>query len=95
MVSQFDAKISISPDVMIRQIAGESVLLDLKTERYFGLDDTSTRMLGALIEAKSVEAAYTVLAAEFDVAGDQLRRDMSDFIEELLQLGLVQTADPS
>jgi hypothetical protein len=90
MVTQFDLKVSVSPDVMIRQVGGESVALDLKTERYLGLDETATRMWEVLTAAESVEAAYTVLAGEFDVDGEQLRRDLDDFIQELLQLGLIQ-----
>jgi hypothetical protein len=30
--------------VLIRRLDGESVLLNLKSERYFGLDATGTRM---------------------------------------------------
>ena len=44
MVIPFDSKRFISPDVMVRQVGGESVLLDLKTERYLGLDEVATRM---------------------------------------------------
>lgn len=89
MVTQFDSKISISPDVMIRQVGGESVVLDLKTERYLGLDEVATRMWQVLTSADSIEAAHQSLLAEFDVQGEQLRRDLDEFVQELLQLGLI------
>jgi hypothetical protein len=90
MVTQFDAKISISPDVMIRQVGGESVVLDLKTERYLGLDEVATSMWQALTRAESIEAAFQSLLTEFDVEGQQLRRDLDEFVQELLQLGLIE-----
>jgi len=34
-----DRKISAAPNVMAQDLAGESVLLDMQSEQYFGLDD--------------------------------------------------------
>ena len=90
MVTPFDSKISVSPDVMVRQVGGESVVLDLTTERYLGIDEVGTRMWQLLFGADSIEAAYRSLLAEFDVEDEQLRRDLDDFVQELLQLGLIQ-----
>ena len=39
-----DRKISAAPNVMAQDLAGESVLLNLQTEEYFGLDDVGTRI---------------------------------------------------
>ncbi len=89
MLTQFDSKMSISPDVMIRQVGGESVVLDLKTERYLGLDEVATSMWLALTKAESIEAAYQSLLTEFDVGDEQLRTDLDEFVQELLQLGLI------
>ena len=90
MVTRFDSKVSLSPDVMVREVGGETVVLDLKTEKYLGLDEIATSMWQALTAAESVEAAYEVLAANYDVEGEQLRRDLDDFIQELIKLGLIE-----
>src|SRR2546423_635343 len=90
MTLAFDSTISISPDVMIRKVGEESVLLDLKTERYLGLDDVSARFWDLLTSGESIQSAYEALLAEFEVEPDRLREDLDDFVRELVQLGLVE-----
>jgi hypothetical protein len=90
MALAFDSTISASPDVMIRKVGEESVLLDLKTERYLGLDDVSARFWDLLTSGGSIQSAYDTLLAEFEVDPDRLRNDLDDFIQELVQFGLVE-----
>jgi len=40
----FSDKITVPDTVLFRELDGESVLLNLKTESYLGLDDVGTRM---------------------------------------------------
>lgn len=94
MALAFDSTISISPDVMIRKVGEESVLLDLKTERYLGLDDVSARFWDLLTSGGSIQAAYDTLLAEFEVDPDRLRHDLDDFVQELVQFGLVEQRQP-
>jgi len=93
VVTQFESRVSASPDVMVRQVGEESVVLNLKTEQYMGLDDIATSMWNALTTSESVEAAYKGLAANYDVDGEQLRRDLDDFVQELIRLGLIAVGD--
>ncbi len=90
MTIAFDSTITISPDVMVRKVGEESVLLDLKTERYLGLDDVSSRFWEVLTDGGSMNSAYDSLLAEFEVSPDRLRNDLGAFVQELLRLGLVQ-----
>lgn len=82
-------RVSARDGVMFREIAGESVLLNLDSETYFGLDEIGTRMWNVLVGAPSIEAAYEVLVAEFEVESGALRADLSEFIEKLAGAGLV------
>lgn len=79
--------------VLVRELGGESVLLNLDTESYFGLDDVGTRMWIALTEAGSVESACQRLLPEFEVEPETLRRDVEDFVEALAKSGLVAVVD--
>ena len=79
--------------VLYREIAGESVLLNLGSESYFGLDEVGTRMWAALTTAPSIEAAYQDLLEEFEVDAETLRSDLSAFIARLAQAGLVAVED--
>jgi hypothetical protein len=90
MTLPFDAIISISPDVMVRKVGEESVLLDLKTERYLGLDDVSARFWDLLTSGEPIQSAYDKLLEEFEVEPEQLRNDVDAFVQELIQFGLIE-----
>ena len=76
-------------EVLISNLQEESVILNLNSERYFGLDDVGTRMLSVLTNSDSIEAAYESLAREYDVDRQVLRQDLIVLVENLLQQGLV------
>jgi hypothetical protein len=86
----FSSNVSVPDDVMTRQVGDETVLLDLKSAKYLGLDDVSTRIWQVLTGGSSIQSAYEALVAEFDVDPEQLRKDLDDFVQELLDLGLVK-----
>jgi len=79
----WQARAVASPAVMIRQLGEESVLLDLSTQAYFGLDETGTRMWAALTQASNLEAAFATLRDEYEVEPARLRADMGRFVEAL------------
>lgn len=85
----FSDRVRIPDDVLISQLQEESVILNLDSERYFGLDEVGTRMLTVLSTSNSIEAAYELLLDEYDVDGQALRQDLTSLIENLLQQGLV------
>ena len=90
MTLAFNSIIAVSPDVMIRKVGEESVLLDLKTERYLGLDDVSARFWDLLTSGEPIQSAYDTLLQEFDVDPERLRDDLDAFVQELIQFGLVE-----
>jgi len=87
----FSSRAQIAPEVIIQEVGGESVLLDLKTERYLGLNEVGTRMWQALLESDSIQAAYETLQAEYDATPQQLEEDLRDFIDRLLANNLITT----
>jgi hypothetical protein len=90
MTLPFDSIISISPDVMVRKVGEESVLLDLKTERYLGLDDVSARFWDLLTSGEPIQSAYDKLLEEFEVEPERLRNDLDAFVHELIEFGLIE-----
>lgn len=89
MAISFSDRVTVPDEVLISNLQDESVLLNLNSERYFGLDDVGTRMLSVLSASKSIETAYERLLAEYDVDPQLLRSDLTSLIENLLQQGLV------
>ena len=71
---------------------GRAVLLDLRSERYFGLDESGTRFWAVLSEGRTVEEAVQLLADEYDASVDQLRSDARAFAERLVDAGLLEVA---
>jgi hypothetical protein len=88
----FARRVSIPADVLIQELAGEAVLLNLKTEQYFGLDPVGVRMWQLLVAEPSIQTAYERLLDEYDAEPEQLQRDLTELIEQLVAHGLVDIA---
>lgn len=80
-------------DVLSQTVVGESVLLDLRSQKYFGLNEVGTRAWQLLQESSDVAAIQARLLAEYAVAPEQLERDLDDLLARLLQAGLVEERD--
>jgi len=89
MVS-FTDRASVPSHVLVRFLEGESVLLNLETERYFGLDGTGTRMWKAVTAAPEIQTAYEELLREYDVDAEQLRSNLTELLGRLLENGLLE-----
>lgn len=89
MAISFSDRVTVPDEVLISNLQDESVILNLNSERYFGLDNVGTRMFSVLSESNSIEAAYERLLAEYDVDPQLLRINLTALIENLLQQGLV------
>ena len=76
--------------VLVRLLDRESVLLNLETERYFGLDETGTRMWQVVTDAPSLDVAYEQLLTEFDVEPELLRSNYLELLDRLVDNGLLQ-----
>jgi hypothetical protein len=89
MVS-FADRAEVLPHVLVRFLDKESVLLNLETERYFGLDETGTRMWQVVTTAPNIDAAYQELQNEFDVESELLRLHFTELLGRLVDNGLLQ-----
>jgi DNA integrity scanning protein DisA with diadenylate cyclase activity len=88
----FESKVTVPAHVMVRVLDREAVLLNIETEKYFGLDEVGTRMWQLTTTAANVEAAYQALLAEYDVEPAQLRQNLGDLLEKLSAAGLLKAA---
>ena len=90
----FSDRVIVPSDVLIRFLDQESVLLNLNTERYFGLDSVGTRIWQLITSSPSIEDAYRKLLEEFEVNPQVLRSNLADLLDHLLENGLI-TAQPA
>lgn len=95
MTKLFESTVVKAQDVLHRQIGEEAVVLHMEKEQYMGFDEIANRMWQVLTTSPSIQAAYDILLAEFDVEADKLRRDLDDFVQELVHLGLVHVENHS
>jgi hypothetical protein len=77
---------------MARQVDDETVLLDLATGTYFGLDPVGGRAWSLLGSGKCLAEVCDVLIEEFEVTRDVLERDVVALVEQLLERKLVTVA---
>ena len=89
----FSQKVSSPEDVLFRDMGGESVLLNLDNENYYGLDEVGTRMWDVLTTSTSIQTAYETLLAEYDVAPEVLQQDITRLVEDLVAQGLLELSD--
>ncbi len=85
-----NSKVRLTDSVLMEDLAGEAILLDLASEDYFALDLVGTRILSVLNEVNSIQAAYEVLLSEYAVEPEELKQDLLEYVQELRQDGLVE-----
>ena len=78
-----------SPRVLHQELSGESVLLDLRTEQYFGLDAIGTRVWQALHSGQDLDALADELVGQYEVSRERVRADIGLLVQQLLDAGLV------
>jgi len=85
--------VSVPENVLFRELDGESVILSLESDAYFGLDDVGTRMWQQLTSQPTIQDAYDALLKEYDVEPDVLRADVAKLVTELVAAGLLALND--
>ena len=93
MEPNLHARVRVPESVVFRELDGEAVLLDLDSERYFGLDAVGTRMWACLTTCESLGAACDALILEYDVEPERLERDLLDLVGQLVEQGLLEFGD--
>jgi hypothetical protein len=90
-----DTTVNVAREVVFKELRGESVLLDLSSGMYFGLDETSTRLWQMLSAHGSLRRTFDEMLSEFDVEADQLERDLVAFVGSLVRCKLVRVNEPT
>ena len=81
----------VAPDnVLVRELAGEAVLLNLKNEKSYGLDEVGYRIWAVLTAKGSIAEAFVHLLSEYDVEPTRLRQDVEELICQCVEHGLLQ-----
>jgi hypothetical protein len=84
------AFVEISPEVLFQKLNDGSVLLDLVSEQYIGLDAVATSIWQLLTEDGDTERVVAKMLEKYEVDEERLRSDLALFIEQLHAQGLAK-----
>ena len=79
-----------SRDQVASDLGGETVLLGLRTARYYGLAEVGARIWELLREPISVSAISETIAREYEVSLERCEADVLRFLEELAEQELIE-----
>ena len=82
--------IHISNNVLAQEVAGETVLLDLASESYFGLDAVGTRIWQLLQAGKAETEVVDTLLVAYAVEREVLEKDVTALLGKLENAGLIR-----
>jgi hypothetical protein len=75
--------------VLARQVGGETVILDLASGNYFGLDAMGAEMWQLMTEGRSLAEVCDAVETKYDVSRADLERDLLALAAELQSHGLI------
>ena len=93
MSLSFSQRVKLSENVLVSDLQGESVILNVNSQRYYGLDKIGTRFLTLVSNGDTIEYAFEAMLSEYDVAADELRVDLTDLLVQLKDHGLVEVCE--
>ena len=82
LISRADGQIS-------REIDDETVILDMESGVYVGLDDIGTFVWSLIEEGISLQNLLNEILLEYDVESQQCLDDLQEFLSELVDGGFI------
>lgn len=76
--------------VVHRAFAHETILLNLRTGLYHGLNATAGHMLEAMTAAPALDGAVEQLAREYGEPVDRIRLDVTQLVADLVERDLIE-----
>ena len=86
-----DSRYVPSPDITVRVLDGEAVLLNVQTGAYFGLNKVGTHIWQLYSEGKSTAEVVDGVCLRFAVTVERAEADVRAFTERLVERGLLAT----
>ena len=74
----------VADDVLTRTAGTETVLLDLDSEEFFGLDGVGARVFELFEQPHTLDDVINTLDGEYDVDRPTLTKDVTDLVADLV-----------
>ena len=85
--------IVIADGLEAANLEGETVLLDVNSGHYFGLNEVGSRIIDLVAEPTTADAVVQTMAAEYDVDEERLASDVASFIQQMIERKLIREVD--
>jgi hypothetical protein len=85
-------RVTVPDGVMARQVGEQTVILDLASGTYFGLDEVGTHAWRLLEQGRSLEEVCAAIEAAYDAPRAEIERDLLELVAELEARNLVRRA---
>lgn len=85
------ARLRHSPDATYQTVAGEAILIHLKTGVYYSLNEVGTVFWKMLDGARTIADCAAAIAAEYAAPLDVVTADLLDVAADLVKEGLAET----
>jgi hypothetical protein len=92
-MQMYFSRVEPGDDVIYQALQNEIILLNLKSQQYFGLDDVGSAMWKLLVEQGDLESVAARISAEYDADETTVRDDLHILIGRLLDAGLLKLAE--
>jgi hypothetical protein len=79
----------VAESVLKRTAGNETVLLDLDSEEFFGLDGVGARAFELFEQPRRLDAVVDTLLGEYDVDRETLTADVTDLVTALVTRNLL------
>jgi len=83
-------KVHIPQHITTTVFEGSSIVLDLRQNLYYALNDTAAIFWNLLIELGSIEAALAEILKLYNASPDVIEDDMKKFVHSLIKAGLIE-----
>jgi hypothetical protein len=84
-----DSHLTVPPQVLSREVGDETVLLNLESGIYFGLDGVGKLIWEAVADGSDLGSAVSAVVAEYEVEERQAAADVLEFASTLVERGLL------
>jgi len=86
-------RLFFAPDVVLQVIDGEALVLKLRDETVFSLNDTGARIAQLIDGGHSIDDVAEILAQEYGVSKDAVESEVKGLVQVLLTNGIVVDRD--
>jgi hypothetical protein len=93
-MSGLSEKVRVKKGIVFNEVAGEAVLLNKETGKYFTLDEVGARMWKLITQFGDLQPVYQALLEEYDVDPQRLEEDLLALTDKLVANALLEIVAP-